>query len=319
MRPLGGQPQPLGQQQRPQPVHLAHPGRIVVIGDVHGDVGRLLLTLISLNIFTEDLVWIADPPNTIVVQLGDQVDGLARGGPNDWDMNTVDLNVMLLMDKLDENACAAGGGGRVLSIIGNHEMLNVFGSFSFVSPASLSVVSPYDRALLFKPGHGQFARILANRNVIIRVGPYLFCHGGLLLQHLVTLNNKGYSHINHLNVLLRRFLNGEQLSAEDREILMETVLGDNGILWNRRYLQLLLQNDENKDLEHELKRVLTSTNTRCMFIGHNVVANISGVADSSLFFVDAGLSRAFAYDRIQVLEIRSSPHGDDVNIIDIKN
>ena len=52
--------------------------RIIVIGDIHGDIKRFKSILIDSKIINNNFEWIAEPPNTIIVQLGDQIDSLNR-------------------------------------------------------------------------------------------------------------------------------------------------------------------------------------------------------------------------------------------------
>jgi hypothetical protein len=60
--------------------------RIVVIGDMHGDIRRFKNILIDAKIINNNLEWIAEPPETIIVQLGDQVDSLNRIGTENWEI-----------------------------------------------------------------------------------------------------------------------------------------------------------------------------------------------------------------------------------------
>ena len=54
--------------------------RLVIIGDIHGDIKRLKNILIQAKIINNNIEWIAEPPNTVIVQMGDQVDSLNRDG-----------------------------------------------------------------------------------------------------------------------------------------------------------------------------------------------------------------------------------------------
>ena len=46
--------------------------RLVIIGDIHGDIKRLKTILIDAKIINNNIEWIAEPPNTVVVQMGDK-------------------------------------------------------------------------------------------------------------------------------------------------------------------------------------------------------------------------------------------------------
>ena len=311
-----------------QPHILTHPGRIVVIGDIHGDIDRLLQILIANKIFTKNFEWIAEPPNTVVIQLGDQIDSMDRSGVNsDWDTSSqvcangiLDLDILFLMDKLDNKAKEAGHGGRVISLIGNHEFLNIIHQFAYVSPCSMKIINPELRKDLFARGNGKLTQLLAKRNIVVKIGKYIFCHGGIIPDHLNILENiYGYIDINLINQIFRKFVLNEILNDQEIHILKEIIIGDNGILWTRFYMDLLMIHANNANVfDSVLLNILSRLDGISMFIGHNIVDNITSVANSKLFFTDAALSRAFNTERIQVLEIITKENGEDtVNLIEL--
>jgi len=128
--------------------------RVIVIGDIHGDFDVAIKCLIiakcinnikipdnknvsSMDNFFKQLEWIGN--DTYIVQLGDQID---RVRPQNWDNNEITkdeaykdegstLEIFYLFYLLDN--IAKQKGGRVFSIIGNHEIMNVEGDFRFVS------------------------------------------------------------------------------------------------------------------------------------------------------------------------------------------
>ena len=136
-------------------IHI-HPQqrRIIVIGDIHGDFDAAITCLIlakciepivpperktvpAMDAFFNKLKWIGE--DTYIVQLGDQID---RVRPQDWNSNDITndrayqdegstLEIFYLFYYLDILARVANG--RVLSIIGNHEIMNVEGDFRYVS------------------------------------------------------------------------------------------------------------------------------------------------------------------------------------------
>jgi hypothetical protein len=128
--------------------------RIIVIGDIHGDFEVAIKCLIlakciediappqkktvnAMDTFFNTLKWIGG--DTYIVQLGDQID---RIRPQKWDANDIShesayedegstLEIFYLFHYLNE--LAQKQGGRVLSILGNHEIMNVDGDFRYVS------------------------------------------------------------------------------------------------------------------------------------------------------------------------------------------
>ena len=112
--------------------------RIIVIGDLHGDMDATIRSLLVANVIKIDIikgkvrtvkkiVWTGG--STIVVQLGDQIDRKNRTDARN-DENS-EMRIIKLFDCL--NRAARKSGGAVYSILGNHELMNVAGDFSYVS------------------------------------------------------------------------------------------------------------------------------------------------------------------------------------------
>uniref|UniRef100_A0A6C0KSM0 Calcineurin-like phosphoesterase domain-containing protein n=1 Tax=viral metagenome TaxID=1070528 RepID=A0A6C0KSM0_9ZZZZ len=292
-----------------QPTYFPIVNRIVVIGDIHGDIARLMQCFYSLNLISKDMKWIAEPRDTIVVQLGDQIDSLSRGGDPSWEV-LPDIEVMMQMDKLDK--IAKLGGGRVLSMIGNHEMMNFLGEFSYVSAKSRESYDVDKRRKLFAPGN-QLSSILAKRNIVLKIGPYLFCHGGLLPMHLDSVSNN----LHIINDTVRKILSTrtesyqQNITGQDRSLFHLFTIDPNSILWTREYLTLANTNPD--ILNMVLDNIMDRTNCKAIFVGHNTVDTIVPAGNGRIFFVDAGLSRAYSKENYQALEIYT-----DVNTFDVK-
>ena len=118
--------------------------RLIAIGDIHGDLMYLKRTLIVAKVIDLNDKWIGG--STWVVQLGDQID---RCRPNEEDYKngmcnkpgTVendedDMHVIDYIDKLAFQALI--NGGRIINLLGNHEINNIKGNMSMVSYESLS-------------------------------------------------------------------------------------------------------------------------------------------------------------------------------------
>ena len=94
--------------------------RIVAVGDVHGDFEQFVRVLESASLIDGNGNWVGG--KTHLVQTGDIVDR----GPDS-------RKVMDLLMKLEKQADAAGGA--VHCLIGNHEAMDVYGDYRYVSPA----------------------------------------------------------------------------------------------------------------------------------------------------------------------------------------
>lgn len=261
--------------------------RIVIIGDIHGDLKRFKNVLVHANIINNNLEWIANPPETIIVQLGDQIDSLNRDNNlnNKWEIMK-DVEMIYFTNTLD--SIAKNKGGRVISIIGNHELMNVIGDFSYVSPNSL-----YDlRANHFKPG-GQIANILAKRPIVLKIGPLLFCHAGITKNHLDILNKYGKD-ISYINHIWKDFVLKKSVNINDKEIFDNIILGQGGILWTR-----------NLDNPEIIKENFQQIKCIYMFIGHTPIPDGIKLLNNQIWYVDTGISRSFGTTMYQYIDIQN--------------
>jgi hypothetical protein len=259
--------------------------RIVIIGDIHGDIRRFKDILIDAKIINKNIEWIAEPKNTIVVQMGDQVDSINRDPSlDDWEV-LPDVEMVYFTNLL--NKIALSKGGRVISLIGNHELMNIIGNFSYVSPKSLN--DNYKRQELFKPG-GTLSAILSQRPLVVKIGKLLFCHAGLTLEHLSILS-KYNKDISYLNTIWKNFIKNNAVLIEDKEIFDNIILDMNGILWTRD-----LNNSE------DIIKLQEQLGCIYMFIGHTVVERIK-LINNFIWYTDTGISRSFGNTSYQYIDI----------------
>jgi Calcineurin-like phosphoesterase len=94
---------------------------LVAIGDVHGDFDDFVGILQHIGLIDKTNHWIGG--KTTFVQTGDLLDR----GPKPRE-------VMDLMMALEKEAGQAGG--RVVSLLGNHEMMNIMGDLRYVTPVN---------------------------------------------------------------------------------------------------------------------------------------------------------------------------------------
>jgi len=95
--------------------------RIVAVGDVHGDLPAFKAVLVQAGVIDGAGAWAGG--STVLVQTGDLIDR----GPS---MRSVFDFVMAL------EQAAAKAGGRVVPLLGNHEVMNITGDLRYVAPAS---------------------------------------------------------------------------------------------------------------------------------------------------------------------------------------
>ena len=261
---------------------LNYANRMIVIGDVHGDIKRFKEILINSKVINNNFEWIAEPPETIIVQLGDQIDSLNRSTNENWEV-LKDYEMIYFTEHL--NNIARVKGGYCISLIGNHELMNIIGDFSYVSKNSSNEI----RRDLFKP-QGSLALVLAKRPLIIKIKDLIFCHAQLDLQHIEILK-KYNKDIYYINYIWKNYLENNKINVEDKEILDKVILGSQGILWNRNTNKV----SETAELFKELR-------VSYMFLGHTAIDHIA-LYDNQIWYCDTGLSRAFGTYKYQYLDI----------------
>lgn len=93
------------------------PEYVVAIGDVHGNFDDFLVILGRTGLIDNANHWTGG--KTALVQVGDLLDR----GPKPREV----MNLMMALEKE-----AAQAGGRVVSLLGNHEMMNIMGDLRYV-------------------------------------------------------------------------------------------------------------------------------------------------------------------------------------------
>jgi hypothetical protein len=94
---------------------------VVAIGDVHGNFDDFVALLRRTGLVDNANHWTGG--KTTLVQVGDLLDR----GPKPREV----MNLMMALEKE-----AAQAGGRVVSLLGNHEMMNIMGDLRYVIPAN---------------------------------------------------------------------------------------------------------------------------------------------------------------------------------------
>ena len=105
------------------PAHAQQPARIVAVGDLHGDYSAWRDIASAAGIVNARGRWAAG--EATLVQVGD----IADRGPNT-------LAIIRDIRRLGREARAAGG--RVIVLVGNHEVMNVIGDLRYVTPAEFA-------------------------------------------------------------------------------------------------------------------------------------------------------------------------------------
>eukprot|EP00850_Spirogloea_muscicola_P016286 SM000131S26716 [mRNA] locus=s131:132159:135145:- [translate_table: standard] len=146
--------------------------RLVAVGDLHGDYRNGLASLQLTGAVDGEGHWQGGA--SVLIQTGDIMDR----GPHS-------LKLLQLMDTLKREAAAAGG--RVVTLLGNHEVMNIEGNNDYVSRTELEEYGER-RWLEDFSSHGVFGRRLARLPAAVMAGEglcsTLFVHAGIMPEHI---------------------------------------------------------------------------------------------------------------------------------------
>lgn len=310
--------------------------RIIAIGDIHGNMrfaidclrtAKLIKIKLKYNGFpyldrNDEVInveWIGG--DTVVVQVGDQIDS-CRPYPHDCNHpdavvldEASDIPILKFFTKLDK--MARKKGGKVISLLGNHELMNVMGNMNYVSIANKKYFDPKhgnqalgtkERVEQFKPGN-KYAKYLAcNRLSSVIIGDFIFVHAGIINQFLKNNNinskdpKKNKDDLAEINLNVRKWL----LKLVDTDYVNKIVSSTpSSMFWDRILGTIPNNTNENDDVcIKNLNPVLKTFDANGIIIGHTPQfhANKSGISKAcgkKVLRVDVGGSHAFNYfDRI---------------------
>ena len=302
--------------------------KLYVIGDLHGDLSATIKSLKLANVIDSnidesttdirEINWTGG--NSYVVQLGDQIDRVrpsklfnnicTENDPEICDDEGSDLKIICLFNKLHTQAKKQNGA--CLSILGNHELMNVEGDFRYVSPKEFREFGNYfkgdktvknsnipfgfkERKEAFKPG-GKIARLLAlTRYSVLQVGSWLFVHGGISYE-----TAKKYK-LKDINAHISNWLLNNNINHSALEDLYHNDDDSESPFWSRTYSDLS-EYDSNCSQQflntlQELNNNNSGLPIKGMIVGHSPQfmynKGINSACNDRIWRVDVGMSRAF--------------------------
>lgn len=292
--------------------HVTATGRVVAIGDLHGDWQKAIDSLRTADVISitpeDEVVWTGG--DTVLVQLGDVLD---RGDH--------EIAIVKLLRALDLQARQQGGA--VFMLNGNHESLNVCGDFRYVTPgafvesalfAGLTENDLKDWGLLarvryavYKPG-GPMAIELAKNPTVLIVNDTAFVHGGLLPSHV----NYG---LEKLNTEVAAWMRADSTAEGGKAAPPFLAMGDsNSVFWNRTLSKEVFPSPyERFRACAALQQALAKIGAKRLVVGHT--PQLSGAnceCDGKVWRIDVGMSSGVLNREAQVLEVTRDAQGEQI-------
>jgi hypothetical protein len=270
--------------------------KLYAIGDIHGDLNAFVTSLRKAGLIDNNFNWCGGKSH--VVQVGDILDRKIR----DVEYSDEDSEIIIisLICKLQLEAYVAGGGFH--PIIGNHEIMNILGIFDYASPLGIKHFKNIEgRKDYFKIGN-IFCRYLAcGWNPIVKIGDFIFCHGG------ININIARKYNIEYINFIMRDTLFGNSYHL-NQPYFNELFLNENSILWSRTYSSEHPK-DKQQTNQINLNKILEIYGAKHIVVGHTPqVEGIESKYNGKVICIDTAMSEAFGKknnknERIHYLEI----------------
>lgn len=257
-------------EEAPQPEPASPAKRIVAVGDLHADLPQTLAVLQLAGVVDAAGNWSGG--DTTLVQTGDLTDR----GPDS-------LEVIQLLDQLQRQAPEQGG--TVISLLGNHEMMNLTGDWRYVHPGDVQDFGSVQvRIAAFSPG-GALSQTLRARDAIAEVDGIVFVHGGVSAAVATAAGSTAA-----IAAQVRAALSGSGPTA---------ILGPEGPLWYRGHLQA-----PEPVACAELETVLGLLGARRMVVGHTTQRSgqVAARCEGRLLGIDTGISTHYG-GQLSVVEI----------------
>ena len=278
--------------------------RIVAVGDIHGDHEAFLAILRDAALIDQKSRWSGG--KTHLVQTGDLLDR----GPDS-------RKVMELMLALEKQAAKAGG--RVHTLIGNHEAMNMYGDLRYTSAGEFAAFKTGDsdrvrdsfweqeskgmprppsaeekkkweaehplgwveHRMQFGP-EGVYGKWLRNKNAVVKINDSVFLHGGLSAKFAALS-------LTQMNAAVRAELKDVSQLKTDNSILTDP----DGPLWYRGLAQ-----DSGPGILALAVRLTESLGVQRIVIGHTptpgaVLPRLGGRVVS----IDVGMSAYYGSHR----------------------
>ncbi|MCK5785206.1 MAG: metallophosphoesterase [Candidatus Sabulitectum sp.] len=235
-------------------------GRVVAVGDVHGDFGQFVSILQGAALVDDELNWVGG--KTHLVQTGDILDR----GPDS-------RAVMDLIMRLEQEAPLQGG--CVHFLLGNHEIMLMQTDLRYVHPGEILSYGGLKEMVRALRPDGEYGSWLAGHNTAIRINNALFVHGG------ISEDFASFS-IDSINEIVRDEIRRSWTSPSG-------ILSSTGPVWFRG-----LAEGRGSSIRRSLEEFLEVNSAGIIVIGHTVsIEGITTRFSGRVVMIDTGMSECY--------------------------
>jgi hypothetical protein len=244
-----------------EPSEYSMPPKILALSDIEGTFNGFSKMLQTAGVIDQQLNWCFG--NNHLVVTGDIVDRGDEVAACLW-----------LLYKLEEEAKAAKGYVHV--ILGNHEIMNLSEDVRYVHPkyAKTASLMKTNYVELFYP-NTEIGQWLRTKNIIEKIGDWLFVHGGISQQ----VNETGMS-IKRVNNKVRPLYDKDGIDSVLVKEKATLFFSDNSPFWYRGYFLAPLATSEQVD------STLRQYKVEHIVVGHTIVDSVSTKYNRRVIAVD---------------------------------
>jgi hypothetical protein len=281
--------------------------RVIVLGDIHGDYELAIKMLILADVIEPNTPLTAklidathckcpkwkkrEGKTTYLVQVGDQIDS-CRASPNKPCKTFTDTlfddkphDVIILNMFTDLNKQAIKCGDRVISLLGNHELLNAQGNFTYVSATNQTDLEYRANMMMPNSNMNVDEHIGCTRIPSVIIGNNLFVHAGLInsiMSDLKIDNRKDFVTINE--VVIKWLLN-QKVDESQLDKIINTSPHHESMFWTRLLGELGKNGNDYEKCSKNISDVVKFLGINNIIVGHTPQSFINGV-ESNKFECD---------------------------------
>ncbi|MCP4804233.1 MAG: metallophosphatase [Proteobacteria bacterium] len=244
--------------------------RVVAIGDLHGDLDAALAVLALAGFVDAEGAWSGG--TATLVQTGDTTDR----GPQSKE-------VMELVKRLVVEADAAGG--RVVPLLGNHEVMNLSGDWRYVHPGDVEGFGGVEGRKSALAADGELGAWLRTLDVVAVVDGVVYTHGGVS-PGAAALG------LDHWNDQVPGIVLGARPGG---------LADPDSPIWYRGYLQ-----DPEPEACETVQRALTALSAERMVVGHTTQdsGRVAVRCEGRIVGIDTGISAHYG-SNLAAIELRA--------------
>jgi hypothetical protein len=244
------------------------PAKLIAISDIEGNFSAFYGFLLKNGVINEEFEWIFNDGHLVLA--GDFVD---RGEQV--------LPILWLIYKLEHEA--KQHGGFVHFLLGNHEFMNFQGRWGYNkrkyirAAQQISSCQAWDSAVRFLySNHTFLGKWLRSKNVVLKVGEFIFVHGGFspsLIDY--------HANLNLINYKYKQFFANAGNVKPTSDSLTHFLIEPDGPLWYRG-----MGTGHEEIADDVLDKILTFFTAKAIVIGHTVVDRVSTTMEKRIIKID---------------------------------